>query len=153
MLIALWVATWMVIAAGQVAGQTRVLTVCEVLGNLPHFANTVVAVLGRLESSVSLTDHDQFLSQDRCDHPVITQGRVWSNKIQLWTGWEKGMPKPPRDRPKLEVSVIASKLSIVRQTTELGSHREPGFKADGRSIVYTHMQTCRMSGPLSTGGS
>ena len=104
------------------------------LGSLPRFANAVVEVVGRFESSVSLTNH-HYLSQDRCEHPLITHGHVWSDKIQIWIGWEKGMPKTP----KLEVSDIASKLSIVRQTTELGSHREPGFKADGRSIVYTHM--------------
>jgi hypothetical protein len=48
------------------------------------------------------------------------------------------MPKPPSDRPKLERSVLAAKLLIIRKTTKLGFHREPQFKADGHSIVYTH---------------
>ncbi len=119
-------------------GQAKVLTVCEVLGNVPRYADSVVAVVGRLESSVSLTDYYDFLSQDRCEHPVITHGHLWSDKIQVWGGWEAGMPKPPSDRPKLEQSVIASKLLIVRKTTKVGSHQEPQFKADGRSIVYSH---------------
>jgi len=53
-------------------GQAKVLTVCEVLGNLSRFADTVIAVVGRLERSVSLADHYGFRSQDRCEHPVIT---------------------------------------------------------------------------------
>lgn len=136
--------TWMMITGIVVGqkrpeGQVKVLTVCEVLGNLPRYADTVVAVVGRLERSVSLIDRYDFLSQDRCEHPVIAHGHVWSDKIQLWAGWEAGMPKPPSDRPKLGQSVIAAKLSIVRTTTEVGSHQEPQFKTEGRSVVYTHM--------------
>ena len=48
------------------------------------------------------------------------------------------MPKPPSDRPKLERPVLAAKLLTIRKTTKLGFHREPQFKADGHSIVYTH---------------
>jgi hypothetical protein len=103
----------------QPNGQAKILTVCEVIGDLSRYADTVVAVVGRLESSVSLTDHYSFLSQDRCQHPVITHGHVWSDKIQVWEAWEAGMPKPPSDRPKLEQSVIASKLSVVRRTTKV----------------------------------
>lgn len=118
--------------------QVKVLTVCEVLGNVAHYANTGVAVVGRMERSVSVIDHHEFLSQDRCEHPVITHGHVWLDKIQIWAGWELGMPKPPSDRLKPERSVIAPKLSIIRKTTELGFHQEPQFKADGDSIVLTH---------------
>ena len=46
------------------------------------------------------------------------------------------MPKPPSDRPKLERSVVAAKLLIVRNTTKLGFHQEPHFKTEGHSIVY-----------------
>lgn len=128
------------IAVGQQRskGQVKVLTVCEVLGNVTHYADTAVAVVGRMERSVSLIDHYEFLSQDRCPHPVITHGHVWSNKIQIWTASEPRMPKPPGDRPKLEESVLAAKLLVVRQTTKLGFQQEPRFKAEGRSIVYTH---------------
>jgi len=138
-----WVITGMM-TAGMIFGQTRssaqvkVLTVCEVVGNVPLYADTAVAVVGRLERTVSLTDQSEFLSQDRCEHPVITHGHTWSDKIQIWAAWEEGMPKPPSDRPKLERSVIATKLSILRKTTKVGSHQEPQFKADGRSIVYSH---------------
>ena len=128
----------MIFGQTRSSAQVKVLTVCEVLGNVPLYADTAVAVVGRLERTVSLTDHSEFLSQDRCEHPVITHGHTWSDKIQIWAAWEEGVPKPPSDRPKLERSVIATKLSILRKTTKVGSHQAPQFKADGRSIVYSH---------------
>jgi hypothetical protein len=129
--------TGITVAEQRSDGQVKVLTVCEVLGNVTQYADTAVAVVGRMERSVSLTDHYEFLSQDRCQHPVITHGHVWSDKIQIWTAWEAGMPKPPSDRPKLERSVLAAKLVVTRKTTKLGFHQEPRFKANGDSIVYT----------------
>jgi hypothetical protein len=80
-----------------------------------------------MERSVSLTDRYQFLSEDRCEHPVITHGHVWSNKIQVWTGSEKGMPKPPRAKLQLEPSTVAAKL---RFTMILGQELIPVSKAD-----------------------
>lgn len=104
------------VAAGQPGskGQVKVLTVCEVLGDVARYAGTAVAVVGRMERRVSLTDHSEFLSQDQC-----------SGKIQIWGPGGKGLPKPPRDRPKFEPSVVASKLWSARRSTELGSHLEP----------------------------
>ncbi|SPF42136.1 hypothetical protein SBA4_290018 [Candidatus Sulfopaludibacter sp. SbA4] len=121
------------IAVGQQKSdsQVKLLTVCEVLGGVNRFADSAVAVVGRKERSVSVIDHYEFLSQDRCDHPVITHGHRWSNKIQIWVDWEEGMPKPPSDSPTLQGAVLAAKLSVVRKTTRLGSHQEPRFKADG----------------------
>ena len=136
-LIAVMMTTGIIVGQQRSKGQVR-LTVCEVLGNVTHYADTAVAVVGRMERSASLTDHYEFLSQDRCEHPVITHGHTWSDKIQVWAAWEAGMPKPPSDRPKLERSVVASKLSILRKTTKLGSHQALQFKADGHSIVYSH---------------
>jgi hypothetical protein len=94
-----WIITGMM-TAGIISGQQRsngqlkVLTVCEVLGNLPLYADTAVAVVGRMERSVSLTDHSEFLSQDRCEHPVITHGHTWSDKIQVWAAWGRGCQSP-----------------------------------------------------------
>ncbi|MEO7142831.1 MAG: hypothetical protein ABI165_04940 [Bryobacteraceae bacterium] len=128
------------IAVGQHKSDrhVKVLTVCAVLGGMIRYADTAVAVVGRMERSVSLTDHYEFLSQDRCEHPVVTHGHVWSDKIQIWTAREEGMPNPPIDRPKLERSVLAAKLLVVRKTTKLGFSQQPQFKTDGHSIVYTH---------------
>ena len=130
--------TGIIVGQQRSNGPVEILTVCEVLGNVTQYADTAVAVVGRMERSVSLIDRYEFLSRDRCEHPVITHGHVWSNKIQIWAGWEAGMPKPPSDRPRFEQAVVAPKLLIVRTTTKVGSHQEPQFKADGHSIVYTH---------------
>lgn len=116
--------------------QVKVLTVCEVLADVNRYANSAVIVVGRMERSVSLVDQYQFLSEDQCEHSVITHGHVWSNKIQVWARWEKGMPKPPRAKLQLEESALAAKLLTVRQNTKLGTHEEPYFKKDGNSIVY-----------------
>lgn len=114
----------------------KVLAVCEVLADVNRYGNSAVIVVGRIERSVSLIDQYQFLSEDQCEHPVITHGHVWSNKIQVWARSEKGMPKPPRAKLQLEQSALAAKLLAVRQTTKLGTHEEPYFKKDGNSIVY-----------------
>ena len=42
------------------------------------------------------------------------------------------MPKPPRNRPKLNHTILAAKLALVRQTTILRFHKEPQFKNDGK---------------------
>ncbi len=137
----------MMMTAGLIVGQpvpgaqVRVLTVCEVLGGLNRYADTAVAVVGRMERSVSLMDHYEFLSQDGCEHPVVTHGHVWSNKIQIWANWEEGLPRPPSDKPKLQRGIVAAKLSVVRNTTKLGSHTEPRFKMEGGSITYSHTAT------------
>jgi len=126
------------VASGQqkTHAQVKVLTVCEVLANVNRYADRAVVVVGRMERSVSLTDHYEFLSQDQCEHPVITHGHVWSNKIQVWAVWEAGMPKPPRAKLHPEQSAVAAKLLAVRKTTKLGTHEEPYFKTQGTSLVY-----------------
>ena len=111
--------------------QVEILTVCEVLGDVNRYADTAVAVVGRMERSVGLIDHYEFLSQDRCAHPVVTHGHVWSNKIEVWVDWEEGMPKPPGNTPKLRWAAVSAKLSLVRKTTQLSSHQEPRFNAEG----------------------
>jgi hypothetical protein len=121
--------------------QVKVRTICEVLGDVRQYADAAVAVVGQLERSVSLIDHYEYLSQDRCGRPVVTSGHKRSNKIQTWTNWEEGMPQPPRDSPKLNQAVVAAKLSVVRRTTRLGFHQEPRFKTEGRSITYSHTVT------------
>ncbi len=130
-------------------GQVQVLTVCEVLGEVNRYADTVVAVVGRMEQSVSLIDHYEYLSQDRCKHPVVTHGYTWSNKIQIWVDWEEGMPKPPGDRPKLEPAVVVAKLSAVRKSTRLGSYQEPRLHVDGRfSTVAVPNEWCVVYGRI-----
>jgi len=125
------------IAVGQPKPNERppVATVCDVLGDVDQYADADIAIVGRMERSVSLIDHYEFLSQDHCEHPLITHGHTFQDRIQIVTDWEDGMPKPPSDRPKLEPTRIAAKLSAVRKTTDLGSHQEPRFNADGKPKI------------------
>jgi hypothetical protein len=116
---------------------TPVLTVCEVIGDLDHYTNTAAAVVGRMERSASLIDSYDFLSQDGCPHPVVIQGHTCSNKIQVWTRWEEGMPKAPLLRSRIDPATIASKLAEVRKTSNLGSHEEPQFGPNAHSPTVT----------------
>jgi len=77
-----------VLGQHKASDQIKVITVCEAFGDLTRFSDAAVAVVGRLERSVSLTDHYEFLSQDQCQHPVVTHGHIWPGKIQTadWLG-------------------------------------------------------------------
>jgi hypothetical protein len=89
-----------------------------------------------MESTVGLIDSYEFLSQDQCEHPVVTHGHVWSNKIQVWIYPEAGWPAAPTDKPVLDRAVVAAKLDAVRKTTVLGTHTVPGLNAKGpRTVV------------------
>jgi hypothetical protein len=122
------------------AATVKVATVCEVLGNIDHYADSAVAIVGRIERSVSVADHYDFLSQDRCPRPLVTYGHTWSNKIEIWTDWEEGMSKPPSGTPTLETSVVAERLSEVRKTTPLGTHLEPEYAHGHWTSVATSNQ-------------
>ena len=115
------------------AHPTKPLTVCEVLGNPNQQGDTAIAVVGRMESSVGLEDHYEFLTQDHCEHPVTTGRHVWPNKIEIWDRWEEGMPKPPSDKPVLNHADLVAKLSAVRKSTTLGFHEEPQIETKGGS--------------------
>jgi hypothetical protein len=117
---------------GKAMDKPALVTVCEVLGNVNRYANADVAIVGRMERSVSVVDHSEFLSQDRCQRPLITHGHTFPNRIQILTDWEEGMPKPPDDSPVLERARILTKLAEVRKTTQLGFHSEPQFDATGK---------------------
>lgn len=124
-----------VIATGQCKSATRakVPTVCEALDNLNQLAGTAIVIVGRMEKSVDLIDHYEFLAHDGCEHPVITGGHVWSNRILIAAAWDPGLPKAPVDRPVLNYGDVAAKLSAVRKTTPLGFHDEPQVETTGGS--------------------
>lgn len=133
-IVAVAISTGITFGQQKVNDRPEIVTVCEVLGNVGRYADADVAVVGRMESSVSIVDHYEFLSQDRCGRPLVTHGHTFPNRIQVLTDWEDGMPKPPGDRPRFESTRIAAKLSEVRKTTELGFHKEPNFNAEGKPV-------------------
>jgi hypothetical protein len=122
-------------AAQSTTGRPQVMSVCEVLADFERIGDTPVVIVGRMESSVSLIDHYEYLSEDRCEHPVVTHGHTWKTKILIWTGSEEGMPKAPSDNPKLEPTQLAAKLSVVRRNTELGTHTEPVFNRSSHQVI------------------
>jgi len=128
-----------IILVGTVVGlrasdnPVKMLTVCEVFADVDHYAGNAIAIIGRMESSVSLIDHYEFLSQDHCKRRIVAHGHVWPGKIQVWTfSMEEGMPKPPTDKPTLDRAVVAAKLATGRKTTKLGAHHEPSRDLRGR---------------------
>jgi hypothetical protein len=127
-----------IVMAQSEAGGPKVVTVCEVLGNPNHYRDSVVAVVGRLDRSISLIDHYGHLAEDRCEKPVVTKGYVWPHTILIWSGGEDGLPKPPSDKPELDQILVAKQLSAVRQHTQLGVHKEPQFKQKEGSITFSH---------------
>ncbi len=115
------------------SGALTVVTVCELLENRSHYADTPVAVIGRYEQSNSIIDHYEFLAQDGCDPKITTQEHVWPNRIMVWP-WpasEAGMPKAPSDTPTFSQTDLAEKLLLVRKTSKLGVHKEPRLKKGG----------------------
>jgi hypothetical protein len=55
-MIAVLMTTGITVGQQKSDGQVKVLTVCEVLGDMTRYADTAVAVVGRMERSVSLVD-------------------------------------------------------------------------------------------------
>ena len=113
------------------------VTVCEVLGDMPQYSGKDVAILGRLDCSISLIDRTCFLAQDQCERPITTEGHVWPSKILVADYWEEGMPKPPSGNPQIDEPSLIEKLLLLRKTTKLSLHKEPQFKPEGRTITFT----------------
>jgi hypothetical protein len=44
----------------------KVVTVCEVIGNVTQYRDHAVVIVGRMDRSVSVIDHYEFLAQDGC---------------------------------------------------------------------------------------
>jgi hypothetical protein len=140
------------IALGQETKEAvPVISVCEVLADVSRYDDAVLALVGRIESSVSLIDHSVYLSQDSCEHPLITHGNVWLSRIQIWGQREEGLPKPPGEKPKLDHAAIARKLSMIRKTTKLDSHQEPTFKRDGDRIAFSGFRSAPNEWALAYG--
>jgi len=116
---------------------TKVVTVCDVIKNPSHYSGAPVAIVGRLERSVSFVDHYEFLAQDRCSRPIMTAGYLWPNRLWLCSDWAEGLPKAPKETPKFNKTYLSKKLSAVRKTTKLGVHQEPGFVGDSQTLRLT----------------
>lgn len=117
-------------AIGQSEHRQRIMSVCEVLADYARLADTPVVIVGRMDAIAGIIDRSDYLSEDGCEHPIVTFGHTWKMKIRI-LGSIPGMPKPPSDNPKLEPAQLAEKLLVIQRTTELGTHEEPVFKKGG----------------------
>jgi len=116
------------------------VTVCEASANLKRFSGKLIAVVGRLDRDASLVDSTSYLAQDKCERPVTLEGKEWPNKILVWGEWEKGMPRPPRDNLEIDYAAVVQKILGISKNTQLGFHKEPAFKTEGRTIVLSQMR-------------
>jgi len=145
-----------IILVGTVVGlrasdnPVKMLTVCEVFADVDHYAGNAIAIIGRMESSVSLIDHYEFLSQDHCKRRIVAHGHVWPGKIQVWTfSMEEGMPKPPTDKPTLDRAVVAAKLAtVVRLPSSVLAMSQAEICEDVPAPRW-----CQTNGSSYTGGS
>jgi hypothetical protein len=108
------------------------VTVCETLLNETAYKGRAVAVVGRLERSVSLIDSTEYLAQDAC-------GAGTASRILIWADLDPADgPEPPKEQPNLDSRVLASKLAKIRKTTALGTHVEPRYKKVENRITFSH---------------
>src|SRR5215472_12211564 len=106
-------------AAGLLSGQdqVKILSVCELLANLNEYGNSAVAVVGRLDVTGVIYDRRNYVSQDQCETPVLTENYLWPNRILISTTPEKGLPNPPTDKPNLDRHLLAEKLANIKGNT------------------------------------
>lgn len=97
------------------------VTVCEVLANLKKFSGKPVAIVGRLDCTYNVIDTHCYLVEGRCNHPFLSHGEAWPNKI--WLEWEHLDSDTPRTSAAVDEVALREKLAVVRRSTSLGSHR------------------------------
>ena len=123
-----------ILAFGQ--SQAKIVSACEVLANLDEYGNAVVAVVGRLDVTGVIYDRRNYVSQDGCGSPVITENYLWPNKILIWTTHEKGLPNPPTDKPELDQQLLAEKVASMKGTTSLGLRNEFRVDKNGQLVNF-----------------
>jgi hypothetical protein len=124
-------------AAGLVFGQdqVKIISVCELLANLNEYGNSAVAVVGRLDVTGVIYDRRNYVSQDQCESPVLTENYLWPNRILISTTPEKGLPSPPTDKPNLDRQLLAEKLASMKGKTILGLRNEfSGIDKNGQVV-------------------
>ena len=153
-----WIITGMM-TAGMIFGQTRssaqvkVLTVCEVLGNVPLYADTAVAVVGRLERTVSLTDHSEFLCRTGVNIRSLPTDTLGLTRFRSGLLGKRGCQNHrATGRSSNARSSPRSYRSSVRPQRWVPI-KSRSSKPTGTRLCTVILPRCRMSGPLYTGGS
>ena len=124
--------------------KVKIVTVCELLENIQQYANTSLAVVGRLDQpGESLIDRYEFLAQDHCAHPIATKEYVWPSKVFISVQTEEELPGPLNDQPEMDHTLLAEKFSAVRKATKLGFHKRPQFKNEGGGVKLSKFADVR----------
>lgn len=106
-----------------------VVTVCEVLANLQSYNGKYIAIVARLAE----TDHGGWLSEDRCEHKLMTGRYVWSNVIWL----EPYPSSPPQLTSKLDIQSKEVKEKL-KQVVERSGLRKTDQWVLIHGILDTH---------------
>ena len=110
--------------------KVKPLTVCEILADTKRFGSTPVAVLGRLDCPSSM-ENACYLIEDRCDRPVVSADHTWPSKIWI----EFIRPAAPKSKVEVDQAILSERLSVVRKSTKLGTHRIVLFKGKNGVVV------------------
>ena len=124
---------------GFVLGQPSdipVVTVCEVMKELPAYNGKTIVVVGRFGS----TDEGAWLSED-CTQQLVIKGHEWSNSISLSD--TVGSTQPPPSLPKAfrwNKNMLFKKLTQVKSTTVLRVYPEFHY-SDKWLALYGRLET------------
>ena len=107
----------LIVAAGVIHGQTQdvaVLTVCDVMKDLPAYKGKTVIVVGRSKGTMEGSWLDQ-----NCPEKLITDGYEWSTSISLSYGRTDSPPPALPADFHWDKEVLGQRLAEVQKTTVL----------------------------------
>jgi hypothetical protein len=112
-----------------------VLTVCEVLSDLPRYEGTTVIVVGRVSSSM-----EGIWLDEECGIKVLNGDREFQPSI--WLAWGVDYLAPPPQMPRgfrWNKSLLRQKLEQVKRTTRLRVYK--GAKGDEWLALFGRLET------------
>ena len=108
------------------AGGLHPITVCELLADPTAYDGRQVALLGKWADSHF---DGVWLSEDRCESRLITDGYEWPNEV--WIRNDNSAPTPPKGLLVLDSHALDEKLASVHRTTSLGLEEIAFLGKDG----------------------
>jgi hypothetical protein len=114
--------------AAAAAEALKPLSVCEVLEHLPHYTGKMVAVVGRMSSS--LLD-GAWLSENGCSGAASSDPN-WPYTVFLGC-FEETKPTALPGKLNVDEQVLQEKLKRLRKTTTLGYHESLVMSPSGES--------------------
>jgi len=129
----------------------QLVTVCEVLQDLPAYDGKVAAVVGRFSSRQA----GRWLGEQKCAHKFVAGDWEWPNAF--WVTYDpEDAPKPPAVLA-VDAALLAQKLRAVKLGTSLTKLPFGSTDYDNWAVVYGRIETRRdlvtvtASGPRKNG--